>query len=318
MANQKARQLKALRDAEQKLYNLDDRTAVRLAEMYDRARREIIVTLMDWYAKMGSPRTAEELRIVANQVYRIREIDRTIQGLSTMIADYLRDQLPAAAEAGREQAERDVINMARALGVDLAKEAAFAGIDGQLAITVEAFIKRIPSIVDPLAAQLTGELQYSLTQGDAFDQIVQRLLAAELGPEGASFFRRGALSMELFSRRAVIDSNNASRQLVYERAKEVIPEMQKQAVAVVQPGVTTECCLRVHGQIQPIDQPYRLTGQPRFADEMMFPAFHWRCRSSSVAYHPLYDQLAEGTEASTKAMREQARAALKETNAKGP
>lgn len=49
---------------------------------------------------------------------------------------------------------------------------------------------------------------------------------------------------------------------------------QKQAIATIDER-TTDCCLKVHGQIQNIDDPFILTGTPRFADEMQDPAFHW-------------------------------------------
>jgi hypothetical protein len=301
----KTRQLKALRSAEEKLFNMDDKAVAHLANLYDAARREIVTALMDWYAKMGSPDTPEELRIVANQVYRVQGLDRAIANLSGDVAGYLRDTLPQAMEAGLEQAERDVVNMARFLKMDVSDEMRFAKFDQQLPATVEAFVSRIPGLIDPLRQQLVTELQYSLVQGDSFAQIVQRLAGKELGPQGASFFRRGELSMELFSRRAVIDSNNASRQLVYEKAQKAIPQMQKQAVAAIDDR-TTDCCLRVHGQIKALNEPYELRGTPRFADEIMFPAFHWRCRSSSVAWHPAYEEAAAGTEADTKMMREKA------------
>jgi hypothetical protein len=43
---------------------------------------------------------------------------------------------------------------------------------------------------------------------------------------------------------------------------------------------TTDCCLRVHGQVQPIDAPFHLDGFPRYADLMDWPPFHWHCRTS--------------------------------------
>jgi len=253
---------------------------------------------------------------VAGQVARIKELDARIKQLSTDIADYFKDQIPAAMDIGLSNAERDIELMSKALRTSVKQEALFAGIDPQLASVVESVIARIPGIVEPLAGQITFELQYSLTQGDSFDQIVQRLLGKDLGPQGASFFQRGATSMQLFSRRSVIDANNASRQLVYERAAEKIGKLQKQAVAAIDDR-TTECCLRVHGQIADLDKPYKLTGTPRFQDEMMFPAFHWNCRTSSVAYHPAFDEAAKGTEASTEAMRAAASKALKNATAEG-
>lgn len=298
-------QIEALRDAEDRLFSLDDDIVKRVATMYDAARREILAELTNWYEKMGSPKTPEELRIVANRVERIKAIDDAIKALSSDVADYLNNFIPRSVEQGFENAQRDVEIISKMLGVRV-DEVRFAGIDKQLAIMVEAVVKKIPSMVDPLSGQITYELQYGLTQGDSFDQIIQRLLGKDLGPQGASFFRNGINSMELFTRRAVIDSNNASRQLVYEKAQETIGKLQKQAIAAID-NRTTDCCLRVHGQITDLDQPYKLTGQPRFASEMMFPSFHWRCRTSSAAYHPAFE---ENSRLTTAGMRDDARAQL--------
>lgn len=80
---------------------------------------------------------------------------------------------------------------------------------------------------------------------------------------------------------------------------------QKQAVAAIDMR-TTDCCLRVHGQIQPFNKPFKLTGTPRFADEMDHPGFHWWCRTSEVLY------LAEYDDGFTKQMRDSARFFLSE------
>jgi hypothetical protein len=62
----------------------------------------------------------------------------------------------------------------------------------------------------------------------------------------------------------------------------------KQAVAALD-ARTTDCCLRVHGQIQSVDEPFHLTGTPRFADYMDWPGFHWYCRTSGVLYQEEFD-----------------------------
>ena len=63
---------------------------------------------------------------------------------------------------------------------------------------------------------------------------------------------------------------------------------QKQAIAALD-GRTTNCCLEVHAQIQPMDKPFRLTGTPRFADYMDWPGFHGWCRTSGVLYLAGFD-----------------------------
>lgn len=82
-----------------------------------------------------------------------------------------------------------------------------------------------------------------------------------------------------------------------------------QAVAAIDER-TTDCCLRVNGQIQPLSKPFHLTGTPRYADEMEHPPFHWYCRSAEVILpvDAADDELTAG-------MRDAARAELK---ARGP
>lgn len=59
----------------------------------------------------------------------------------------------------------------------------------------------------------------------------------------------------------------------------------RQAVAAIDER-TTDCCLRVHGQVQPMDARFHLTGRPRFAEYVMAPPFHWNCRSALALVRP--------------------------------
>jgi hypothetical protein len=65
-------------------------------------------------------------------------------------------------------------------------------------------------------------------------------------------------------------------------------QFKKQAVAVLD-ARTTDCCLRVHAQIQPLNKPFHLTGTPRFSDYMEWPGFHNWCRTAGVLYLDAYD-----------------------------
>lgn len=63
----------------------------------------------------------------------------------------------------------------------------------------------------------------------------------------------------------------------------------KQAIAAIDER-TTDCCLRVHGQVQPLDKPFELSGTPRFADKVQNPPFHWYCRTATALYRPEIEQ----------------------------
>ena len=81
-------------------------------------------------------------------------------------------------------------------------------------------------------------------------------------------------------------------------------DWQRLAVAAVD-GRTTDCCLRVNGQVvNGVDAPFILTGEPRFADKLVDPPFHWNCRTSVVLYMEEFDNGATGF------LREQSQAEL--------
>lgn len=63
---------------------------------------------------------------------------------------------------------------------------------------------------------------------------------------------------------------------------------EKQAIAAIDMR-TTNCCLKVHGQVQPFNKPFELKGTPRFADQMDWPGFHYFCRTSAVLYVAEFD-----------------------------
>ena len=58
-------------------------------------------------------------------------------------------------------------------------------------------------------------------------------------------------------------------------------DFMRQAVAAIDER-TTDCCLRVHGQVVGMNQDFHLTGTPRFGEYLRNPPFHWYCRSSTA------------------------------------
>ena len=58
-------------------------------------------------------------------------------------------------------------------------------------------------------------------------------------------------------------------------------EFKRQAIAAIDER-TTDCCLQVQGQVVGLDEDFKLTGTPRFADELRNPPFHWWCRTATA------------------------------------
>ena len=66
--------------------------------------------------------------------------------------------------------------------------------------------------------------------------------------------------------------------LSYLSGTRAMPDAVRQAVAQIDDN-TTQTCLNVHGQIVEVDEPFHLTGTPRFADDMHNSPFHRGCRT---------------------------------------
>ena len=66
--------------------------------------------------------------------------------------------------------------------------------------------------------------------------------------------------------------------LSYLSSTRAMPDAVRQAVAQIDDN-TTQTCLNVHGQIVEVDEPFHLTGTPRFADDMHNSPFHRGCRT---------------------------------------
>lgn len=52
---------------------------------------------------------------------------------------------------------------------------------------------------------------------------------------------------------------------------------------------TTDCCLQVNGQVRNLKEDFHLTGEPRYADRLDGPPFHWYCRTSTTLYLAEFD-----------------------------
>jgi hypothetical protein len=61
----------------------------------------------------------------------------------------------------------------------------------------------------------------------------------------------------------------------------------------------------VHGQVVDLDKPFHLTGQPRFAQYVDNPPFHWSCRTATALVRPQ-----DAEDGLTQAMIDAARAEL--------
>lgn len=149
---------------------------------------------------------------------------------------------------------------------------------------------------------LLGELQRLQAAGADPAQILARLITGRDGR--VSVYQQAGNALQLVVEQAVWGAGNGHViRLGQAAARQTGQPYQKQVFAALD-ARTTACCRRAHGQIQDLDQPFVLTGTPRFADRVMSPPFHYRCRSAVTLYTPAMERIGP----TTAAMRAQARA----------
>lgn len=167
------------------------------------------------------------------------------------------------------------------------------------------FVANASNWVDTLQGRLLGEIARLKASHETDEMAMARLLAEEIR-DRASVWRTGSNTMTLESLLGLWSTTSATTSSYY-RAGESQAEQQwsKQAIAAIDQN-TTDCCLRVHGQIQRLNKPFKLTGTPRFADEIQDPPFHDACRTAET----LYIEAMEAVGVTTAEMRDAARAEL--------
>jgi len=283
----------------------EERVARRVAAAYRKARQELVDKLLQIWP--GGEMTPEQAAATARRLNLVRQIDDHLLRLERDVGGILRDLVTASSEQALNQIEQQIALLPPNVRPDMSAVRSFATINERM---IEQFVPVALGDVQfgtrALTLQLQREIQTGLIQGASFDGLVKRLMAATPTGEGPAVWRNGEVSAELAARRLVITAENGSKQAAIGELNKRGAKLQKQAIAAVGKN-TTDCCLRVHGQIQPVDRPFELTGTPRFADKMMTPAFHWNCRTSIAMYHPAFEDAMP-----TSKLREDARKELKQ------
>lgn len=114
--------------------------------------------------------------------------------------------------------------------------------------------------------------------------VIDRLLSEKIADGRASVFRLSGVAAQTHVRTDSWVATLVSVMLLSNQLERIAhTKYEKQAIAAID-HKTTDCCLRVHGQIQPMDKPFILEGTPRFADKMHSSPFHWGCRTSISLY----------------------------------
>lgn len=254
--------------------------AAQVVDAYERARRDLLARFSDRFDSLPSQPAPEQIRQLANDISLIRAIDTRLAELETELTGIARNGLTTVSELAHNQAAQEILLLAEALGVSFMG----FGLNPLLELTIGPALDQIPGLTAALRSQITASVREMLASGERFRDIINAIYAQD-----GSAFARGRSSAELMIRRAVIQAENNARLIYYEQAQAQIPGLKKQVIASISSD-TTETCLRAHGQIQPLDKPFDISGKPSFGAKQMSPPFHWNCRSSAAPYHPIFER----------------------------
>lgn len=291
------RHLAALETAEQ-------RAARQLATVYNQARREIIADLISGWNQSAIAGPADAERFLRNSGL-LSQIDARMRELEGQVNLQLRGIVTSATEQGVAQIRQELALLPASIRDNFT--GTFDQINNRM---VERFLypaeDGVRLATTSTALALRRELAVGVVQGEAFPTLVRRLMAATPTGEGQAVWVNGQLSAERMVRRTVISAENGAKVEAIGEVAAQIPQVRKQAIAAIGKN-TTDCCLRVHGQIQPVSEPFELVGEPRFADRIMHSPFHWNCRTAVAMYHPAFEESSPTAKMQAEAKAELAR-----------
>lgn len=252
----------------------------------DRVERELRVMFGRYLGSREHPRGRilsiyRQARLAMDSVYRNDGPMAMVRGLEVLeeqrqaLVDVATIAVPHAVGLGRESAKAQLAGYTEA-GIDAAP--AMEQADARQYVNawqgpMEAQLARVGALVqtgaDPELILGDGPSLHSDRKG----ALQPAPIAAELGFWLAMAASAGYLAW-------ILGRGGRSEQQI---------PFEKQAIAAIDER-TTNCCLRVHGQIVGLRDKFVLRGTPRFADRLAWSPFHWYCRTSVALYLERYDE----------------------------
>lgn len=204
-----------------------------------------------------------QARRAMSRAANIVEVQQGLRDLRLSLVLAANATMTEAVELGMRQADREIIYY----GLPIVSPYRY-----QPATELAAWL----SVYDAQVAQVIATYA---TSGDLVrivgdDSRVGLLSPSPVVRSGAGWLTQVAAAAWLWSVSLALDRmppvNGAPARSAYVR----------QAVAAIDER-TTDCCLRVHGQVAELDGDFRLDGTPRYADRMRNPPFHDFCRTAT-------------------------------------
>jgi hypothetical protein len=194
------------------------------------------------------------LDALQGQLDSLALLRRTLDRLQVDATREFADALDAAIASGSAWALADL--------------GAWDVVPAALTVAVVARETRTPAL-DAFGAMIEGQIRAALAMyalGIGLDAILPQLTPAVITRDAARLVGLAANNTAEMTVAQSLDKAGAGNQFGL------------QAIATIDER-TTDCCLRVAGQVVPLDGEFILTGTPRYFDRMKQPPFHYWCRS---------------------------------------
>ena len=249
-------------------------------------RRETRRALLEIVERSGVSRPAvvlmqKEIDALAKQVAGLA--GKTSGDVKTTVGNYTRKQIEVAEKVG-------LVDSANIAPIVAAGAPAAKDIQESVMTSESAWVAQLQTSLQVNAARLR-------LSGATPEEISNRLLSEDMADGRASVWAASGnqAQTEETANLWTLGAGLVGAYLSLFNETQPDVEYQKEIVSTIDER-TTDCCLRAHGQIQNLEDPFILTGTPRFADEIQDPPFHWFCRSSEVLYRPEFESIGITTE----------------------
>lgn len=195
----------------------------------------------------------------------LRLVNRTLAQLRETTLNAIEKQILSAVRTGERQAARELAiydDLPTALLTNDAFDTLVAAAMVAVSADLDALLAQVRAMV------MTGVEEQVILGDESGDRtgVLRPAGTVNVGAVWTASSAWGAYDRTV--QQAVSESGDEARWM-------------KQAIAAIDPR-TTDCCLRVSGQTVPLKGKFRLTGTPRFANEMDGPPFHHFCRSATA------------------------------------
>lgn len=246
----------------------------------DTRRALLEILYRDGVSRVAAQKMIQEVESLSRDVSELAR--RTSRRVREIVKNYTAKQLDAARRAGlitRSDAEQ------------IAAAAVTLALDGENEIMASK-----PAWVEQLGTSIQTQLAQMRMNQTPPEDAADRLFAEDIEDGRVSVWRGTQNASDIEERRNIWQYAIGLAALYLSKVNErEEATFQKQAIATIDEN-TTDCCLKVHGQIKPLDEPFHLTGTPRFADYLQNPPFHWNCRTSVALYHEAFEEFGIPTE----------------------